>query len=127
MKEPVKWLMPAPSAEPRMPRGAIGGPAYFVSKRRAHISGCATTTDPTLNCDGLAQAETRQAFIEKMLSVELLARAAFRQAFHEAHLLARRKALIGTLAKLRREHRATCSAMADLRAVTHELLAMGDR
>lgn len=48
-----------------------------------------------------------------------------RQAFHEAHLLARKEALVSTLAKLRREHKATCSVMTELRAVTHELLAMG--
>lgn len=50
-----------------------------------------------------------------------------RQAFHELHLLARKEALASTLAKLRREHKATCSVMAELRAVTHELLAMGGR
>lgn len=100
------WLMDAPSAEPRMPRGAIGGPAYFVSKRRAGICGCAMTTEPTLNCDGLAQAETRQAF-------------------QAALLQARRMALIGTLRHLRSKHRSTCLVMDDLRAVTLALLAQG--
>lgn len=104
----VSWLMDAPSAEPRMPRGAIGGPAYFASKRRAHTSGCVTTTEPTRNCDGLAQAETRQAFQERLLQ-------------------ARRLALIGTLRHLRAKHRSTCDAMADLKAVTLALLAQGDR
>lgn len=50
-----------------------------------------------------------------------------RQAFHEAHLLARKEALVSTLAKLRREHKATCSVMADLKAVTLALLAQGGK
>jgi hypothetical protein len=75
---------------------------------RGEVCGLAKTTGENLTPGGLQVAEARQAFTE-------------------AHLMARRKALIGTLAKLRREHRASCSAMADLRAVTHELLAMGDR
>jgi hypothetical protein len=52
---------------------------------------------------------------------------AFRQAMAEGVLLARRQALIGTVRKLRRDHRATCSAMADLRAVTLAILAQGER
>lgn len=106
----ASWITPAPSVEPRQPRGAIGVPAYFVSKRRAGISGCAMPTDPTLNCDGLMQAQTRQAF-------------------HEALLLARREVLASTAKHLRNQSRCreASLAMADLRAVTHELLAMGDR
>ncbi len=49
-----------------------------------------------------------------------------RQAFQEALLLARRKALISTVRHLRRQHRATCLAMAELRAVTNACLAMGE-
>jgi hypothetical protein len=109
MKEPVAWLFPASSAGPRRPRN-FGGPVYFQSCRRKSAGGSDTVR-----------------LTEKTQSVELLARAAFRQAFHEAHMLARLEALIGTLAKLRREHRASCSALNDLRSVTHELLAMGDR
>lgn len=106
---PASWLLPASSAGPRRPRNS-GGPAFFLSCRRT--SEAASDTAPTT---------------ERMPSDELLARAASRQAFHEAHLQARREALIGTLAKLRREHRETCSVMADLRAVTLELLAQGGR
>lgn len=49
-----------------------------------------------------------------------------RQAFTEAHLMARRKALIGTLAHLRRKHRSTSAVMADLRNVTLHILSLGD-
>ncbi len=89
-----------------MPRGAIGGPAYFASKRRAHTSGCVTTTEPTLNCDGLAQAETRRAF-------------------QAALLLARREALASTARHLRNQSRCkeASLAMSELRAVTLALLA----
>lgn len=41
-------------------------------------------------------------------------------------LLARRRALIGTLRHLRRKHRSTCDAMADLQSVTLALLAQGE-
>ena len=109
MKEPVAWLFPASSAEPRRPRNS-GDRVVFRTCRLKSADDSDTVR-----------------LTEKTLSVELLARAAFRQAFHEAHLMARRQALVGTLAKLRREHRASCSALNDLRAVTHELLAMGDR
>lgn len=106
------WLFPVSSAGPRRPRNS-GGPVVFRT--------CRLTKE---------DASDTARLTEKMRSVELLARAAFRQAFHEAHLEARREALIGTLAHLRRKHRSTCDAMADLRAVTHELLAwrrvMGD-
>jgi len=44
----------------------------------------------------------------------------------EALLLARRRALIGTLRHLRRKHRSTCDAMADLQSVTLALLAQGE-
>ena len=103
------WLMDAPSAEPRMPRGAIGGPAYFASKRRAGISGYAMTTEPTLSCDGLAQAETRQAF-------------------QAAQLLAQRAALIGTAKHLRNQSRCkeASLATAELRAVVNACLSMGE-
>lgn len=50
-----------------------------------------------------------------------------RQWLHEQHLLALRDALISTTAKLRREHRASCLAMEQLRAVTNECLAMGGK
>ncbi len=52
---------------------------------------------------------------------------AFRQAMHEGVLMARRQALISTVRKLRRDHRATSSAMDDLRAVTLAILAQGER
>lgn len=104
----ASWLMPVESATPRMPRGAIAGPAFFQSKRRADISGSAMPTDPTLNCAGLVQAETRQAYQERLL-------------------LARRLALIGTLRHLRRKHRSTCDALTDLWAVTNAILAQGGR
>ena len=92
-----------------MPRGAIGGPAYFASKRRAGISGYAMTTEPTLSCDGLAQAETRQAF-------------------QAAQLLAQRAALIGTAKHLRnmRRSKAASTCEAELRSVVNACLAMGE-
>ena len=102
----ASWLMPAESATPRMPRGAIAGPAFFQSKRRAATCGCATYTEPTQNCAGLAQAEIRQAF-------------------QEAHLLALRTALIGTARHLRKQHREVSTCDAQLRAVTNACLAQG--
>jgi hypothetical protein len=56
-----------------------------------------------------------------------LARAEFRQGLHEAGLMIRRESLLRQIASLRRDRKATCSARAELRAVTHETLAMGDR
>lgn len=95
--EPAKWLHLGSPAGPRLPR---------TRWRSTEVSGPVISTEANwMNVGGL-DMETRQAF-------------------HEAHLLARRHALTKTLAKLRREHRASCSAMDDLRAVTHELLAQG--
>lgn len=107
----VSWLFPASSAEPRRPR-SFGGPAYFQS---CHLK----------SADDLDTA----LLTEKMPNVELLTQAEFRQAFTEQHLQARRMALIGTARHLRNQMRcseaSTCEA--ELRAVTHELLAMGGR
>jgi hypothetical protein len=104
------WLMPAQSAGPRSRRMVTDAPAFFRSKRHAAIFGCAPITDPMLSCDGLARAQTRQAF-------------------QEAHLLALREALASTAKHLRNQMR--CSeaslAMAELRAVTHAILAQGER
>lgn len=52
-----------------------------------------------------------------------------RQAFHEAHLMGRRDALASTLAKLRadKRHSGALICEAELRAVTHELLAQGGK
>ena len=54
-------------------------------------------------------------------------RAEFRQGLHEAGLMMRHQSLLRRVASLRRDKRATCSARAELRAVTHETLAQGDR
>jgi hypothetical protein len=54
-------------------------------------------------------------------------RAEFRQGLHEAGLMMRRQSLLRMIASLRRDRKATCSARDELRAVTHETLAMGDR
>lgn len=95
----VSWITPAPPAAPRTRRMVSGSPVLFVT--------CRSTSADT---DGPA----------------LLA-AMRRNDFSERLLLARRMALIGTLRHLRRQHRATCSAMADLRAVTNAILAQGER
>ena len=104
----AKWLMDAPSAGPRMPRGAIGSRAYFVSKRRADTCGCVMTIGPTQSFAGLARAETRQAF-------------------QEALLLARREALASTAKHLRNQMRCSEASPceAELRAVTNAILAQG--
>lgn len=86
----------------------IASPVHFQSKRNAATSGPVLTTETPQKPDGLRQAD-------------------FRQAMHEGVLMARRQALIVTIRKLRRDHKATCSARADLRAVTLEILAMGER
>lgn len=96
---PAKWLHLALPPGPRSPR---------TLSRSMALSGPVISTEANWTHVGSLDIETRQAL-------------------HEAHLLARRKALIGTLAHLRRKHRSTCEAMADLQAVTNELLAMGDR
>lgn len=95
--EPAKWLHLASPPGPRLPR---------TRSHSTALSGPVISTATSWTAVGPLDMEIRQAFTE-------------------AHLLSRRKALIGTLAKLRREHRATCSALTDLQAVTHELLAMG--
>jgi hypothetical protein len=87
---------------------AIASPASFQSRRAKAMSGPVPITDPQSRPDGLRQAD-------------------FRQAMQEGALMARRQALISTIRKLRRDHRATCSAMADLRRVTHDILAMGEK
>ncbi len=83
-------------------------PALFLRSQSGGISGHAPITDPMPNCDGLARAE-------------------FRQGLHEAGLMMRRQSLLRQIASLRRDRKATCSARAELRAVTHETLAQGDR
>ncbi len=85
-------------------------PAFFRSRRHAAIFGCAPSIAQTQNADGLA-------------------RATIQQAFQEALLLARRKALISTAEHLRNQMRCSegSSAMAELRAVTHAILAQGEK
>lgn len=96
---PASWLHSGSPPGPRSPR---------TLSRSMALSGPVTSTETNWTHVGSLDIETRQAF-------------------HELHLLARKEALAATLAKLRREHKATCSVMAELRAVTHELLAMGGR
>lgn len=109
MKEPAPWLLPASSAGPRRPRNS-GGPVVFRT--------CRLTREGDSDIARLT---------EKILSVELLARAAFRQAFHEAHLFALKRELTKTLKLLRADNRRSGALIceAQLKAVTHELLAMG--
>jgi hypothetical protein len=83
-------------------------PAIYPSNPARGMCGLARITGQTPKSDGWARAE-------------------FRQAMQEGVLLARRLALISTVRKLRRDHRATCSAMDDLRAVTMAILAQGER
>ncbi len=83
-------------------------PAFFRSRRHAATSGHVPNIAQTPSADGLAQSETRRAF-------------------QGALLLARRKALISTVRHLRRQHRAVSLAMAELRAVTHAILAQGEK
>lgn len=97
----ASWLMPAPVAVPRMPRGVSDSPAYFVT--------CRSSAEDT---DGPAMIAAMQ-----------------RNSFSERLLQARRMALIGTARHLRNQMRcseaSTCEA--ELRAVTHELLAQGGK
>jgi hypothetical protein len=81
-------------------------PAFFRSKRPEAIYGSALHIDPTLNCDGLAQAETRQAAQERLI------------AWH-------RDQLIEELTQLRRGHRSTLATLTDLREATHAILSIG--
>ena len=104
----ASWLMPVQSAVPRTRRMVTAAPAFFRSKRAGDTSGYALPTDPMLNCDGLAQAETRQASQERLI------------AWH-------REELATELAQRRKAHKATCSVMADLQGAVNAILAMGGR
>ena len=106
----ASWLLPAQSAGPRMPRSGFVGPARFATCR------------PALDVPNGPVISTETSWIDAGLpGMEI------RQWLYEQHLLALRDALISTTAKLRREHRASCLAMAQLRAVTNECLAMGSK
>ena len=96
---PAPWLHLASPPGPRSPR---------IRSRSEGLCGPVISTETSWIDAGLPGMEIRQWF-------------------HEQHLLALRDALIDTTAKLRREHRASCLAMAQLRAVTNECLAMGER
>ncbi len=104
------WLMSAPCAVPRTPRGGFAGPAFFLSCRpqREVIAGHVMPVLPQPNPCSSQPPEARQAEQERRL----------------AH---RRAELIRELAQRRKAHRATCSVTADLREATHALLAMGER
>ena len=95
----ASWLMSAPVAVPRMPRGGSVSPAYFVT--------CRSSAEDT---DGPPMTAAMQ-----------------RNRFSERLLQARREALASTAKHLRNQMRcseaSTCEA--ELRAVTHELLAQG--
>lgn len=81
--------------------------ARCPSSRNAAIFGLVPYTCPTPNDGGAAR----------------------RQAFQEALLVARREALASTARHLRNQSRCkeASLAMTELRAVTHDLLAMGDK
>lgn len=97
----ASWLMPAPVAVPRTPRGVSYFPAYFVTCR---------SSAEGIDGPAMIAAEMRSCFSERLLQ-------------------ARRMALIGTARHLRNQMRcseaSTCEA--ELRAVTHELLAQGGK
>lgn len=97
----ASWLMTAPVAVPRMPRGVSDSPAFFRS--------CRSTSEDT---DGPAMIAAMQ-----------------RNSFSERLLQARRMALIGTARHLRNQMRCSEASLAisELRAVTHELLAQGGK
>lgn len=102
------WITPAPSAVPRTRRMATASQAYFQSKRAEATYSFAQSIAPTQSVDGLAQAETRQAYQERLL-------------------LARRMALIGTARHLRNQMRCSeaSSVTDELRTVTNAILAQG--
>jgi hypothetical protein len=102
----MTWGLASPATNPALMDTA--SPALFLRSQGGGISGLVPITEPTPNCDGLVRAE-------------------FRQALHEAGLMMRRESLLRQIASLRRDRKATYSARAELRAVTHETLAMGDR
>ena len=97
----ASWLMPAPVAVPRTRRSGFVGPVLFRSCR---------STSEGIAGPALTAAMQRNSFSERLLQ-------------------ARRMALIGTARHLRNQMRcseaSTCEA--ELRAVTHELLAQGGK
>ena len=97
----ASWLMPAPVAVPRTPRGGSDSPAFFVTCR----SSAEDTDSPAMTA-----AMQRNSFSERLL-------------------LARREALASTARHLRTQSRCreASLAMTELRAVVNELLAMGGR
>ena len=93
------WLHVAPPAAPRTRRLVSGSPVLFVT--------CHSTSADT---DGVALLAAMQ-----------------RNRFSEALLLARREALASTARHLRNQMRTREASLAtdELRAVTNEILAMG--
>jgi len=85
-------------------------PAFFRSRKSAAMSGRAKITDQPLLPDGLTQAQTRQRLTEAMM-------------------MARREALAATARHLWTQRRCRAASLAtdQLRAVTHDLLAMGQQ
>jgi hypothetical protein len=85
-------------------------PAFFRSKKSVAMYGRAKITDQPLLPDGLTQAQTRQRLTEAMM-------------------MARREALAATARHLWTQRRCSLASICEteLRAVTHDILAMGRR
>ena len=97
---------------------AFEGRAFFVSSRNRATAGPVLTTGQTVKPAGLPPLV--------LTSAMRIDHAEYRQTMQEGALLARQYALIKTIRKLRRDHKATSSAKADLQDVVRQLLAMGE-